>query len=104
MKVIGELQVVMTYGSRTKTLTLYIAPGNEPYTLLGREWLQHIKLKWKAVVSVTKDPLQQLLYQCALLFNDTLGTMKNYTATLAVKDSAWPKFHRPCLTSASCSS
>ena len=94
MRVVGELQVIVTYGSQTKTLTLYIVPGNGP-TLLGREWLQHIRLDWKAIASVTKDPLQQLLDKHAALFDDTLGTMKDYTATLTVKDLARPKFHRP---------
>ena len=86
--------MIVTYGSQTKTLTLYIVPGNGPM-LLGREWLQHIRLDWKAIALVTKDPLQQLLNKHAELFDDTLGTMKDYTATLTVKDSARPKFHRP---------
>ena len=86
--------MIVTYGSQTKTLTLYIVPGNGP-TLLGREWLQHIRLDWKAIALVTKDPLQQLLDKHAMLFDDTLGTMKDYMATLTVKDSARPKFHRP---------
>ena len=94
MRVIGKLQVIVTYGSQTKTLTLYIVPGNGP-TLLGREWLQHIRLDWKAIALMTKDPLQQLLNKHAELFDDTLGTMKDYTATLRVKDSARPKFHKP---------
>ena len=94
MRVVGELQVIVTYRSQTKTLTLYIVPGNGP-TLLGREWLQHIRLDWKAIASVTKDPLQQLLDKHVALFDDTLGTMKDYTATLTVKDSVRPKFHRP---------
>jgi len=60
MRVVGELQVIVTYGSQTKTLTLYIIPGNGP-TLLGREWLRHIRLDWKAIASVTNDAFQQLL-------------------------------------------
>ena len=29
------------------------------------------------------------------MFEDTLGTISNYTAVLHVKESATPKFHRP---------
>ena len=29
------------------------------------------------------------------MFEDTLGTISNYTAVLRVKESATPKFHRP---------
>ena len=57
MKVIGKLPVTATYANQSKALTLYIVPGNGP-TLLGREWLQHIKLYWKSIAMVSKDPLQ----------------------------------------------
>ena len=49
MRVIEELQVIVTYGNQTKTLTMYIVPGNGP-TLLDREWLQHIRLDWKRLL------------------------------------------------------
>ena len=69
-------------------------PGNGP-TLLGREWLQYLKLDWKQIAIVTQDPLQQLLSKHQQVFEDTLGTISNYTAVLRVKESATPKFHRP---------
>ena len=94
MKVIGKLPVTATYANQSKALTLYIVPGHGP-TLLGREWLQHIKLDWKSIAMVSKDPLQQLLDKHASIFEDTLGTIKDYTATLKVKEPALPKFYRP---------
>ena len=94
MEVIGKLPVTVTYANQSKALTLYIVPGNGP-TLLGREWLQHIKLDWKSIAMVSKDPLQQLLDKHASIFEDTLGTIKDYTATLKVKEPALPKFYRP---------
>ena len=94
MEVIGKLPVTATYANQSKALTLYIVPGNGP-TLLGREWLQHIKLDWKSIAMVSKDPLQQLLDKHASIFEDTLGTIKDYTATLKVKEPALPKFYRP---------
>ena len=94
MKVIGKFPVTATYANQSKALTLYIVPGNGP-TLLGREWLQHIQLDWKSIARVSKDPLQQMLDKHASIFEDTLGTIKNYTATLRVKESASPRFYRP---------
>ena len=96
MKVIGKLPVTATYANQSKALTLYIVPGNEP-TLLGREWLQHIQLDWKSIARASKDPLQQLLDKHASIFEDTLGTIKDYTTTLRVKESASPRFYRPRL-------
>ena len=52
MKVVGELSVIVTYGNQSKEKTLQMVPGKGP-TLLGREWLQNIKLDWKAIDTVT---------------------------------------------------
>ena len=88
MKVVGELQVTATYGGQCRQLPLYIVPGNGP-TLLGREWLQYL------IATVTQDPLKQLLSKHHRVFEDTLGTIKDYSAVLRVKESAAPRFHRP---------
>ena len=88
MEVVGELQVTAAYGEQQKKLPLYIVPGNGP-TLLGREWLQYLKLDWKQIATVTQE---QLLSKHQQVFEDTLG---NYTTVLRVKESATPKFHRP---------
>jgi len=92
MKVIGELPVTATHDNQSTTLTLYAVPGNG-LTLLGREWLEHIKLDWKSITIVTKDPLQQLLDKHTSLFKDGLGTIKDYTTMLRVKEFALPKFY-----------
>ena len=94
MEVMGELQVIAAYNGQQRQLPLYIVPGSGP-TLLGREWLQYLKLDWKQIATVTQDPLQELLNKHHRLFEDTLGTISNYTAMLRVKESAAPKFHRP---------
>ena len=81
IEVVGELPVTATYGNQSNNLTLYIVPGKRPM-LLGREWLQNIKLDWKAIATVTKDPLQHMLDKHSGLFEDTLGTIKDYVAVL----------------------
>ena len=90
LQVVGGLQVTATYGGQSRQLPLYSGP-----TLLGREWLQQIKLDWKQIATVTLDPLQQLLNKHHKLFEDTLRTIRDYTAVLRVKESALPRFHRP---------
>ena len=71
---------------------MYIVPGKGP-TQLGREWLQNIKLNWKAIATVAKDPLQHLLDKHSGLFEGTLETIKDYVAVLRVKQGAVPKFY-----------
>ena len=83
MEVMGELQVIAAYNGQQRQFPLYIVPGSGP-TLLGREWLQYLKLDWKQIATVTQDPLQELLNKHHRVFEDTLGTISNYTAMLHV--------------------
>ena len=43
MPVVGELQVNVEYGEQTKRLRLIIVAGTGP-SLMGRDWLQYLKL------------------------------------------------------------
>ena len=89
---LGKKEVLVTNGKQPKHLPLY-ADGP---SLLGIEWLQHIKSNWKqiAVISNTTNmtQLQLLLEKRPKLFEDTLGTMRDYKA---VKLSTKPRFHHP---------
>ena len=98
MKVLGEAQVQVIYGEYKGTLKLYVVEGAGP-NLMGYNWLQHIRLDWKSlgVATVKNSPqsLSEILEEHKVVFKEELGTMKDFTAKLAVKSNAKPKFCRP---------
>ena len=55
LEVKGNICVQVQYQGQRKTLPLLIV-GGEGLTLLGRNWLQHIKLDWRALNSISVEP------------------------------------------------
>ena len=47
----GKIYIPVTYGKQRYTLPVVVACGERP-ALLGRDWLQKIKLDWKSIFSV----------------------------------------------------
>ena len=48
MKVIGEADLIVTYGQSKHLLRLYVVEGSGP-SLVGRDWLGKIHLNWKSL-------------------------------------------------------
>ena len=97
MKVLGEVPVQVTYQQQpTQDLQLVVVEGNGP-SLLGRNWLHHIKLDWTGIKAVlpSQRSLAGLLETYKEIFADELGTIQPYKAKLIVAPSAVPKYHRP---------
>ena len=88
----GEANVHISYQGQQVTLPLVVVAGSGP-ALLGRNWLQHIKLHWKEIKYVTTT-VDGLLHKYQALFNDELGTMTGVQARLSVKPDSTPKFCR----------
>ena len=68
--------------------------GNGP-SLLGKDWLRHIRVDWKALFSLsTHSSLKELLEENREVFQDDLGELKGIQATLNTKSQATPRFHK----------
>ena len=94
MPVLGQMQVPVQYGEQTAELVLIVVAGDGP-SLLGRSWLQSLRLDWKtigAVVAEKPSDFTQLLAKHAEIFEDELGTVQPFTAKLHVRPDAVPKF------------
>ena len=70
--------------------------GNGP-SLLGRNWLKHIRLDWAQIAAVTAEQtpsvtLQSLLKKHEEIFRDELGTVTSCKAKLQIRNDAQPKF------------
>ncbi len=96
LKVMGELQVNVSYGDQHAQLPLIVVNGNGP-DLMGRNWLKHIQLNWQRIATVRNDSssLKTLLKQHDTLFKEELGTIHPHKATLHIRTDATPKFFKP---------
>ena len=96
--VVGQMSVRVTYNGYVGNLTLYVVKGNGP-SLLGRDWLEKIKIDWVGIKAVTSSDLKQevetLLNKYPQICQPGLGTMTQMTAHLSFKPDIQPRFCRP---------
>ena len=96
MSVVGELQVKVQYGEQTENLKLIVVSGRGP-SLLGRDWMQKLRLHWQNIFHQISSPLTELSSLCtkyANIFKDELGTVSSHKAILQVNPEATTKFHK----------
>ena len=96
--VVGELPVTVGYKDQTyENLRLCVVPG-ERTPLLGRDWMQKIRLEWSELFSVnsvagsTNEEFWKVKYPA--LFEPGIGKVRDYQATIRLKSDAKPKFCR----------
>ncbi len=78
-------------------MPLVVVKGNKP-PLLGRNWLQKLKLNWGKIFSLQRnEPLtrKDMLEKPKDLFKDGYGKIKNFRAKIRVQSNAKPIFHKP---------
>ena len=96
MRVCGEFQAQVRYGTQERSLTVVVVSGAGP-SLFGRNWLKHLRLDWQKISSISAVPgppkrLESLLNQHSEVFRDELGTVRSFEAKLQVRPDAKPKF------------
>ena len=99
LTVLGKSTVLVKHGGAEAKLPLIIVEGNGP-SLLGRNWLEQLRLDWQAVHKLFKSALDQVLQKHQEVFNPGLGTLQGYEAKLHMGANAQPQFHKarsvPC--------
>ena len=95
MDVRGDIEMDVQYGEQKESLVI---AGTGP-ALLGRNWLQHLRLNWKELGAATlhhssTDTLETILDRYSSVFADGLSCIKHFKAKFHVKPNAPPKFHR----------
>lgn len=96
LSVVGDLDVQVQYEEQTNKLVLTVVTGDGP-SLLGRNWLQHLRLNWreiKAMKTHAVGSLEYLLDKYSDLFNEELGTIKPFLAKVHVEPGKKPKFFK----------
>ena len=93
--VVGSCVVEVNHESQpARQLRLIIVAGSGP-CLLGRDWLEHVRLDWNKVHHMYEsDALQEVIDQHAAVFQPGLGTLKGYKAKIHLNPDAHPKFCR----------
>ena len=99
LEIMGCCDVKVQDGETIKQLELIICKGNG-LSLLGRNWLEEIKLNWPEIayahgVKTNQSKLDKILDKYKKVFTAELGHCKGVKAKLYVKENSIPKFHRP---------
>lgn len=98
MATMGEFQVEVQYHQQQHIPSLVVV-ASRGLSLLGRNWLWHVQLDWKAIGLVTKDhgqiQVQDLNHKYKSMFAGTGGTMHNFGASLKLKECATAVFKKP---------
>ena len=88
----GGVTVDVRHQEQSYTLPCLVVTGYGP-NLLGRDWLEHMKLDWSAVHRVDEVHYALMFPE---LFKDGLGKLKNVEAKLYVDSEAMPSCFKPC--------
>lgn len=89
----GMTDVKVQSNNQVTKLLIYIVKGDYP-AILGRVWLEKMKLNWHTgkMVSQTATSLAAILKKHKEVFRNELGSMKDITTRLSIKPEATPKF------------
>ena len=91
--IVGCCHVNVDYNGQTAEMPLVIVEGSGP-TLLGRDWLSHIRVDWKQIHHLHTLSLQAVLERHPAVFQEGLGTLKGFKAKIYIDPNAPPRFHR----------
>ena len=93
--VCGQINVSVSYQEQTGVLPLVVVDGDGP-PLLGRNWLNKIKLDWHKIFVVNKSEsvssVSCVLNRHQAVFKPGLGTIKGHRADIRIKDGVSPVF------------
>ena len=92
----GTIVVSVRYHQQVRQLELLVVKGTGP-SLMGRDWLHHIRLDWHRLHSIQTQPqaLESILQKYKEVFKEELGEIKRFQANLHVNPDQLPRFYRP---------
>ena len=79
------------YKGQKAFLPLLVIASDGP-SLLDRDWLAQLKLDWKLICHVHRKALQDVQSKHEKVFQEELGTLQGYKATLYMDHNASPRF------------
>ncbi|KAK6179270.1 hypothetical protein SNE40_011672 [Patella caerulea] len=95
LNLMGELEVTVTYNNQTVVLPVIVVKGANP-ALIGRNWLQKLKLDWSNIFKVQADvDIQPWIKKFPTVFAEGFGVIKGHKANIRLKETATPIFYKP---------
>ena len=94
LKVLGKWEAKVEHKGQVARLPVMVVKGSGP-SLLGRNWLEQLKVDWAAVWNVVRSKeelVKSLVEEFKEVFKEGLGTVKGMKAKLVIKDGIVPKF------------
>ena len=93
ISVTGEVTVPVNYQDQQHYLPAIVVKGPGP-NLLGRDWLQVVKLDWQNIFNIQENnpQLQRVLEEHKDVFSKELGKLTGTQAKIYVDPKATPKF------------
>jgi len=96
LNVVGKVPVCV---NDVNNLMLFVVQEDGP-SLVGRDWLDHVKLDWSSIFNVHKiktnhevdRQIENLLEDYQELFTDEIGKLQSHEAKLVLNADAVPKF------------
>lgn len=92
----GIVSVKVAHQQQTKNRQMVVVARKGP-CLLGRDWLNEIKVNWGQVKYMQSNmlSLNSVLQMHETVFKEKLGKLKGTTVVIHVEENATPKFYRP---------
>ena len=96
IEVLGAANVDISFQDQHKKLQLFVV-GEKGPSLLGCDWLSHIRLNWEELHHIVqpKLTLAAVLDKHSKVFSEKLGVVRGVTAKFHIDPQARPKFYRP---------
>ncbi|XP_049517058.1 uncharacterized protein LOC119439901 [Dermacentor silvarum] len=99
LAITGKLTVHVEHNGQTATLPLIVVrtPQICDTLLLGRNWLEALKLDWTSVCNIGLDKSAAVIEKFSKVFEPALGLIADASVNLVLKDGSTPVFckHRP---------
>eukprot|EP00057_Strongylocentrotus_purpuratus_P011260 XP_011665734.1 PREDICTED: uncharacterized protein K02A2.6-like [Strongylocentrotus purpuratus] len=90
--IVGEYEVTVCYENQTVRVLLIVARGGGP-NLMGRDWLDVIRLNWREIYLVkVENDVSSLMADYKELFAPELGKLKGVEVDLDIDEGASPRF------------
>jgi hypothetical protein len=94
LKNLGTFTVHVCHNSQEMNLPLIVVEGTG-LNLLGRDWLEHLQLNWKTSHhNMALTDAESVCQVFPAVFQDGLGTLKGFKASIHVEQDAKPVFYK----------